>query len=285
VGWPFPCRRTRAVFAALLACAWLAACDRVVGLPTPPDAVAMQPPAAYALWWRMAQACSGKSKPMSDVEWYYVPNATWVELGGHEFNGYWLGEPDRIVVAGHDTLAGDLVRHEMLHALIGHVAPGHPRYYFADVCAGIVACVDWCAQDAGGPALPPPTAPVVAPSALDVSVRIDSGTPSIGAGSGWIAVVVNARNPDTTGVWVSLLHVPGSPGANYTFGVIVRCVTVCADTPRSSWDYVWSGERFGIAAGATRREVWDLHLSPGVYDIRGYFSADTTAAVRLTVGR
>lgn len=276
-------RCTVAAAAGLMACAWLAACDRVVAPPTPPDAVEMQAPAAYALWWQMTEACSGKSAPMANVEWYYVPGASSIRVGGENFTGYWLGDPDRIVIAGQDTMDGALVRHEMLHSLIGYT-PGHPRYYFAGVCAGIVACVGRCPLDAGGPSLPAPTAPVVPPSALDVGIQLDSAAPSIASNGGWITVLVNARNPGTAGVWVDLPNIPGNPAADYTFGVIVQCVTVCATTPPSTWEYMWSDERFGIGAGATRRESRDLQLLPGVYDIRGYFSVDTTPPVRLTVG-
>jgi hypothetical protein len=97
---------------------------------------------------------------------------------------------------------GDLVRHEMLHALLQ--VDGHPRASFLGSCAGVVICDQDCISSTdpfvgfGG------AVPVVAPDSIDVSVAIDPGSPGSGTDAGFFTASVTARNPRPTPVVVQL---------------------------------------------------------------------------------
>ena len=110
------------------------------------------PPSIYRQWWTLTERCAGRQASFDDVSWYVVPNAETLP-GTNGLNGLSYG--DRIVLAGANdgTAAGDLVRHEMLHAILGSGVAGHPRDMFVGRCAGVVVCVAECLTD-GGPAPP-----------------------------------------------------------------------------------------------------------------------------------
>src|SRR5688572_6639568 len=103
----------------------LAACRSLVDPDLPADARQFAPPAVYARWWAMTEACSGLSGDLSSVSWFVVPGVTTVSLNGIEVDGYWSLGSNRIVIAEAGMLAGGKVRHEMLHALLQR--RGHPR--------------------------------------------------------------------------------------------------------------------------------------------------------------
>lgn len=102
--------------------------------PTP---IRFTPYAEYTMWWAEVEACSGLQAPMGRVRWYYVPNRTlFFEYRGESLSGLWFAD-HRIVLSesmrGHDQV----VRHEMLHDLIG--IPGHPSNYFIERCGSLVS--------------------------------------------------------------------------------------------------------------------------------------------------
>jgi hypothetical protein len=148
-----------------------------VSEPLPSLAEQVDAPAAYEHWWAMTQECSGRTGDFASIHWYVVPGATSMTLrNGAVVDGYWDDANHRIVLAGAVQLWGDVVRHEMLHALLGRTR-GHPRAQFIQNCGGIVACEGGC-QNEGTPALPDSSWTHVLPSQLPVTLVVDPAAPS-----------------------------------------------------------------------------------------------------------
>jgi hypothetical protein len=109
-----------------LALVLLAACGFDPGDDSP-----MAPPAVYREWWARTEACSGLSGDFDRVQWSVV--------AGHGFPcasgscaGHW--EPGhRIYLAEDWTMNEMVVRHEMLHDLLGRA--GHPDPPFGNPCS------------------------------------------------------------------------------------------------------------------------------------------------------
>ena len=133
------------LLAAVAAVAFLAACGNLVDPDLPANAEQYTPPPVYARWWSMTQSCSGLSGDLSAVTWFMVPGVSTVLLNGKTVEGYWSLAGNRIVIAGAGRLAGGIVRHEMLHALMK--AAGHPRAKFLGECGGVVYCTEACISD------------------------------------------------------------------------------------------------------------------------------------------
>jgi hypothetical protein len=161
--------------------------------PLPSGAERFEPPAVYAEWWELTEACSGLSGDFARVTWYRVPNTETIPLSeGGLVNGRWDADGNRIILGGDNLEAGDLVRHEMLHALLRR--GGHPRAMFIGRCRSTVGCTGSCITD-GGPAPPPdPLAIQVSPAALQVGVEIVPTAPGAHVNGGYFMMVVSARN-------------------------------------------------------------------------------------------
>ena len=91
---------------------------------------AYAPPAQYRIWWEKTEACSGLSGSFDRIHWEVVP--------GHDFScasgecvGHWQSD-HRIFIASDWTSNEMVVRHEMLHDLVGQ--PGHPNPPFGQGC-------------------------------------------------------------------------------------------------------------------------------------------------------
>jgi hypothetical protein len=111
----------------------------------PPGAESLSPPDTYAEWWRATEECAGRYGDMSRVSWFLVPNHTSFLYGTGKYDGYWWGGVHWIVLAGEKVTNGMIVRHEMLHELLGR--GDHPAAYFQGRCAEIVACGALCRED------------------------------------------------------------------------------------------------------------------------------------------
>lgn len=251
----------------------LAGCELLTA-PLPPGAERFAPPAVYRQWWDLTRTCSGRTGDFSRVTWYRVPGAVEIPLGdGTQVNGYWDSAGNRIVLAASSELEGDLVRHEMLHALLRQ--EGHPRADFIGRCAGTVVCVQRCITEAGPAPAPDPSAQLVAPSTLQIGVELTPPAPRASVDDGNFRMVVTARNGAPNPVIVQL---PPSgdagPPASFSYGIV-----------GGGLGYFYDGradvpEVTRFAAFETKRFIFDFHigtagnrytLPPGTWEFRGAY--------------
>ena len=260
----------------------LAACERAVAPAFADGAREFLAPPAYQLWWSMTQACSGRSASLSAVRWYVVPGARTVAIDGEQYEGYWSSIGNSIVLAEAAMLDGPLVRHEMLHAVLGDGA--HARADFLGRCGGVVECNERCVADAG--TLPPLDAsvPRVGPDVLEVDVVVSPQAPSPARNGGYFTMTVTVHNPWPNAVAVRLPPSgDGGPGVTYQYE-FVRGGGAGVFSDRALDDGV---TRF--AAGETKRRVFDFHiigvgeasldggLQPGTYQFRAGYATNWAA--------
>jgi hypothetical protein len=106
--------------------------------PLPNGATPLSPPAEYQTWWEQVEDCSGITGHLEGVSWYYIPDVSQFTVPGNsDVAGYWQPYHHSITLAGSEISDADLVRHEMLHALLN--AKGHPVEYFGEKCGAIVS--------------------------------------------------------------------------------------------------------------------------------------------------
>jgi hypothetical protein len=244
-----------------LALPLLEACD-LTGPALPAGAEHFAPPAVYQQWWQLTEECSGTSGNLADVNWYRIPSVDMIPLAdGTLVNARWDASENRIILAGDTEFAGDLVRHEMLHALLR--GGGHPRNEFIARCAGVVVCTEDCITEAGPAPQPDPAAKLVAPSALEIGVEVTPGAPSSSVNGGNFMMVVTARNPSASPVIVQL---PPSgdagPSVSFSYHIVGSPIS-------SSYDMraeVPEVTRF--APLEMKRFIFDFHI--GIDDSRYY---------------
>lgn len=184
---------------------WLSSSCGGVTAPIPPNAQRFSPPAIYARWWKMTEACSGRTGAIAAVEWYRTPGAVF-EYDGTTAGGYWSATGNLIVLAGGETDDGALVRHEMLHALLR--VRGHPRGQFLGACESLVVCQDSCISDAGPWHPPRADFVMVPPDSLEVNSSAEL-LPQETDGQRWLAQQVSVRNPQRYAVFVAVPPPPG----------------------------------------------------------------------------
>jgi len=260
-------------YLALLAIAGMA-CESITDPALPPGATLLTPPAVYARWWAMTEACSGLHGNLSAITWYVTTGADSISDGtSTNLAGYYAPAGNRIVLADTATLSGTKIRHEMLHALLGPSVHGHPRDQFLGRCAGTVDCIGPCITDAGPPPPPDPAAITVDPTALEVTTVLDPVTPRRSIDDGWFTFTILVTNPRTTPVIVNLPTPPEDASAPASFSWFASCVYTMK--PCGQFGGVWrdvpaydpaSVTRF--AAGETKRFVVDFRVGSG-YD--GYW--------------
>jgi len=90
----------------------------------------MAAPDVYRTWWAKTEACSGLTGDFDRVQWEVVPGASFTCSSGH-CAGHWESD-HRIWIAGEYLNNEMVVRHEMLHDLLGH--SGHPSPPFGEGC-------------------------------------------------------------------------------------------------------------------------------------------------------
>jgi hypothetical protein len=192
---------------ALVILALTGACVVLTEPAFPVDAVRISAPARFAAWWKVTEACSGLSGDFASVGWYVVPT-TRVTVAGYEFDGYtWEEGGSRIVLAQPMLTEGSLVRHEMLHALLQQRG-GHPGAFFRDRCGDIVVCGPQCSEEAGTFRQPTHGDSILDPAALTRGASITPSIVSLSRDSGWMTIVVAARNDRPYPVWVRLAPNP-----------------------------------------------------------------------------
>ena len=256
--------------AALLA---LAACESPTAPRLPAGAVRFTPPSIYREWWALTEQCSGRQASFDAISWYVVPDAYSLP-GTNGLNGLWYGD-NRIILAGADDgiSAGDLVRHEMLHAILR--GGGHPRDMFVGRCDGVVVCIAECLSGGGPPPPPDPAARPVPASTLDLTVDVVPDAPGSGTWDGYFMMIVHAHNPASypvvtqTGGFGYLLRGNGG-GVQY-------------DLP------VEAPEETRFAAGETKSLIFDFHIvasengyrydiTPGTWTFNGSYGGVSAAS-------
>jgi len=244
-------------------------------------AVPLTAPARFALWWRVTEACSALTGDLASVQWYVVPNTTTLTYENKQVDAYWIGNPDRIVLADTRRNDGMIVRHEMLHALLHR--NGHPRDAYLTACGGVVACDGACAVEAGGYASTPESAPVLQPR--DVAPRVDvfAPLPAEVSDTGAVAVMITITNPRSDPVWVRLTPRESGDFQYPTFGIIADY-----DNPANiaTTDVEWSqGDRLPLGAGENRRWVWEGSFRRGRFGMLGYFNSDSLPRSVISIGQ
>lgn len=275
--------RVRDRFGVLLIA--LAACTTPTEPRFPDDAIPLDLQPQFRLWWRMTQACSGLGGDVGAVRWYVQPDVETLHIpgdhGGH-YGGYWWAIGNRILLTERAVTDGWLVRHEMLHALIGRA--GHPRDHFVDRCGGIVTCSGECQREAGPDPQPGVDGVEIDATELDVTVSVvPSPTFGLHEHGGWFAYVVAATNPRPEPVWVRVKRPrPDARGAA-TFG-FVEGPTV--------WSYASTTEsRIAFGPRQTKRYTYDrtaiagsgYTYKAGAHEVRGFFNSDTTPPASFTI--
>jgi len=266
--------RSQHRFALSLMLAWLATgCDS-----SRPAAgvLPLEPPAQYQLWWQLTEACSGRTGSFNDIHWYYVPGAAQFSFRGTEVEGLWSGGiTNRILLAESDVQVGSLVRHEMLHALLGR--GDHPPEFYQGKCGGYVDCDSACVGN-NRPASVPVDAPTISPYELELDAALTPTTTANSDNGGWIAVTVTARNPFNHPVWVLLQSFNGSAD---TFAAIF-------DNRIKARNALLT-DRVGFLANEVQRSVLDIQftsggtVTPGTYFVRPEFNWDSLPNLTLTV--
>lgn len=192
---------------------------------------------------------------MRAIRWYVVPGVWDIPFGdGSSVSGYRQG--NRIVLAGNVKEFGDVVRHEMLHALVR--VGGHPRSMFIQRCGGVVDCIDSCISDGGLAPPPDPNAVRADPSVLSVSVSVDPKSPGSGTDDGHFRMVITVRNPTTSALDVQLPP-SGDAGPPGTFSY-----RISNDFGGSSYDMRWHApEDARFAPLETKRFIFDKRNRQG----------------------
>ena len=250
------------------------ACEQPTGIPFPPNAVPFSPPSVYREWWTLTEECSGRQGSYDAISWWVLPNA--VTLPGTDgLNAAWFDNGNRIIIAGgaEGIEAGDLVRHEMLHALLRNGS--HPRDMFVQKCGGVVVCIDECLTDAG-PAPPPDViAKPESASVLTVSVEVLPASPSSATWDGYFMMIIRAQNP---AAYPILVQLPPSgdagPPVSFHYRLEQRGLTE------------WYGEQADVpevtrfAPGEVKQFIYDFHnvrgrytydLGPGTWTFHGAY--------------
>ena len=267
-----------AVVASALA---LTACD-LVDPWLAPGAEQFAPPSVYERWWSMVESCSGLSRPMGDVPFYVVRGTNEIPLeNGDKVAAYWSPAGDWIVVAEYYQMFGQVVRHEMLHALLERT--GHPREIFLDRCAGVNHCGPSCRSDAGPPAAPSSSMARVPPSHFVLGLEVSPQTPRLSAEEGFFSITVTAQNPSTDAVVLDVA------GGNPIFSL--EFFGPAGDFLQNQ--YAVDIERLRFAPGETKRQVYDFRIGPrdasgwayppGEYVMRGAYGNAWTASRALTL--
>ncbi len=263
--------------------ALLSACTTLTDQPLPDGAEPFVPPAIYLRWWDLTQACSGLSGNWSALTWYRVPDVGSIVMSdGTSAQGRWDAVRNRIILAGDVVLAGDLVRHEMLHALLR--SPGHPRPEFVTRCRGVVVCTKTCITDAAPSPQPDPLALPVRPTALQIAVEITPAAPGAAVNGGNFMMIVTARNAAATPVIVQL---PSSGDSGPSASFSSRIVGNSRDTFHDIRAEV--PEDAAFAPGEVKRFIFDFHvgagptryeLPPGTYRFDGAYGGVWSSGAR-----
>jgi hypothetical protein len=96
----------------------------------PKGDVPMDPPPIYQDWWGKPEACSGLHGNFDRVSWSVIEGPSFPCSSG-QCAGHWNND-HHIFLAGDWAMDEMVVRHEMLHDMIGQA--GHPAPPFGKGC-------------------------------------------------------------------------------------------------------------------------------------------------------
>lgn len=258
-------------------------------LPTqpfmPPGAVAFTPPAVYHQWWSMVESCAGQQGPFSAVRWYMMPGVQSFARKDMKVAGVWTRANNSIVVGEHVMLNGQLVRHEMLHALMQYGI--HTRREFLQRCGGVVTCLQSCIEEAGPAHAGDPEIPRVPATQLEVDFEISPARPAMFEHEGWFSLIVKARNPSTHPV-LAILPSAGTLGSrSFALDVAGPAVSYRRTAQATDTSMIYFGP------GETKRHVFDFRLTnayggsglaPGTYTVRAGYGDRWTSARTVVLG-
>jgi hypothetical protein len=112
----------------------------------------MSAPAVYRQWWAETEECSHHTGDFDRIRWFQIPGSAF-DCPSGQCVGRWQND-GRIIVAADWRENEMVVRHEMLHALIGH--PGHPDLEFKLECR--LTWDTWTGDPAGSSSATPAAA-------------------------------------------------------------------------------------------------------------------------------
>lgn len=257
--------------------------------PLPPNAQAFAPPAVYARWWAMTEACSGHSGDFAAVRWYRAPGFV-VTVNGKDASGYWSLNRNRIVLTDEIADDGAAVRHEMLHALLR--VGDHPRAQFLGACASLVDCQGSCVTDAG-PWHAPSKYTVVPPDSIDLAASATLQPPEAD-GQRWLALEIAVRNPLGRAILVAVPPPPGTPPGGVdrenpsSFGFDLRGPVGGIGQPM----YVEDSSTVFFQPFETKQWLYEFrvdsdltryHIPPGQYLVRGSYARRYTAYKTIAI--
>lgn len=100
----------------------------------PANASRIAPPAEFSAWYTRTETCAQLPGNFERIDWYVVPGVETFETEDGPKVGLWSRYEgrDRIVVAGNYLRHEMVIRHEILHQLLGR--QGHPSEYFSERC-------------------------------------------------------------------------------------------------------------------------------------------------------
>ncbi len=100
----------------------------------PQGAVPLAAPGVFQDWYQRTEACSGLQGSWTSLRWYVIPGASSFVAAEGPVVGLWTRERKAGVIVLAGNFANDelVVRHEMLHSLIGK--EGHPPDLFISAC-------------------------------------------------------------------------------------------------------------------------------------------------------
>lgn len=263
----------------------LSGCDHIVDPKLPADAEQFTPPPVYSTWWKMTQACSSLSGSLGAVTWYKTDQIVHDVHTGDVIAGYWTAASNSIVLTGSVMLDGEIVRHEMLHALVRKA--GHPRDQFLGKCAGTVSCEDACVADAGAFPTPPETPVHVGRDSIEITIDVEPNTPVRAVDEGRFSITILTRNLSSH--WVTVTPEATALSENQTFSIDVHGAN--GATGRSELANDPSQKIF--APHEIKRHVFDLvigdypftnQLLPGDYIVRGGFAGWWSADMPFVIG-
>ena len=86
--------------------------------------------------WNDLKQCSKLDGSLREVTFYYVPRETLTPVHGVRTLGMYFPKTHRIFIVQSSMADRDVVRHEMMHALLRETAGHPPKYFGSDGLCG-----------------------------------------------------------------------------------------------------------------------------------------------------